>query len=335
VSRCVRGAFLCGGAFEHRREWIHSRLQQLVEIFSIDAAGFAILSNHLHVLIRTAPQRARAWSAREIACRWATLYPKSVLAWAGIDAGTVAPGQPLPAKAIDAVARDGRRIAVLRSRLADLSWFMKCLKEPIARMANAEDGCTGCFWEGRFRSYRLLDDGAVLQCMVYIDLNIIRAGLASTPEQSTYTSVQDRIQVRQRYEKHRGLRLRCPQRAMRLVSRDIRVPRSAEDGIWLAPIGGRGSGSREAVLSISLDEYLKIVDGTGRTARADKPGAIPPEARPILERLRLNADRWPEVMLNPARLFGTAVGSAASLAAEAARRGTRRVVGCLDAYLPN
>ena len=70
---------------------------------------------------------------------------------------------------------------------------MRCLCEKIARAANDEDGSSGRFWAGRFKSVALLDEAAILACSVYVDLNPIRAGLATTPEESAYTSGRDRI----------------------------------------------------------------------------------------------------------------------------------------------
>jgi hypothetical protein len=80
-----------------------------------------------------------------------------------------------------------------RSRLHDLSWLMRTLNEHIARKANAEDGVTGRFLEGRFKSQALLDEKALLAAMADVDPNPVRAGIAETPEASGYTSIQERV----------------------------------------------------------------------------------------------------------------------------------------------
>ncbi len=87
----------------------------------------------------------------------------------------------------------GDCIAAFKDRLASVNWFMKCLNEPIARQANKLDGCTGHFWEGRYRSQALLPEEALLSCMTYVNLNPVRAGMAKTPKASEYTSVRERI----------------------------------------------------------------------------------------------------------------------------------------------
>jgi hypothetical protein len=143
------------------------------------------MSNHLHVIVRTRPDLVQGWSDQEIALRWSRLAP----------ARDIATGEPVePSESdLNMILSDPERIVVLRRRLASLSWLMARLCEPIARKANREDGCDGRFWQGRFHAQRLLDEGAILACSVYVDLNPIRAGTAETPEKSTHTSVFDRI----------------------------------------------------------------------------------------------------------------------------------------------
>jgi REP element-mobilizing transposase RayT len=61
INRCVRRAFLCGvdpltgKNFDHRKDWIQGRLQFLAGHLGIDILGFAVMSNHVHVILRNRP----------------------------------------------------------------------------------------------------------------------------------------------------------------------------------------------------------------------------------------------------------------------------------------
>ena len=63
--------------------------------------------------------------------------------------------------------------------------------------------------------------------------------------------------------------------------------------------------------------------------REGKPGAIPNDLAPILERLEIDTDQWCREITGLNRRIGTAIGRAADLVAEAARRRTQRVVSAL------
>jgi REP element-mobilizing transposase RayT len=188
-SRCVRRAFLCGfdsitGAeYEHRRAWLEERMLQLADIFAIDLFGYAVMSNHYHMVIQLVPERTDTWSDDTIAEKWLALFPRQAESQVAEQAKQADKHEILSTP---------ERIAVLRERLKSLSWFMRCLNEPLARLANQEDCCKGRFWEGRFKSQRLLDETAVLAAMVYVDLNPVRAGIATGVEDSHYTSIHRR-----------------------------------------------------------------------------------------------------------------------------------------------
>ena len=192
IARCVRRAFLCGidpytgQDYSHRKEWILDRLRDLAGLFAIEVCGYSVMSNHLHLVLRNRPDIAEQWSADEIALRWCRVFPPR-------DDATGEPVEP-GEHDLAMLTANSDRLAEVRRRLANLSWFMRCLCEKIARAANHEDGSSGRFWAGRFKSVALLDEAAILACSVYVDLNPIRAGLATTPEESAYTSGRDRIQ---------------------------------------------------------------------------------------------------------------------------------------------
>ncbi len=198
VSRCVRRAFLCGvdthtgKSYEHRRQWIVDRMKLLADVFAIDLCAYAVMSNHYHVILHVDTERAAEWSEQEVITRWERLFSLPVLVQ-----------RYLSQDAITRVEQEtvSELLTKWRKRLQDISWFMRCLNEPIARQANQEDDCTGRYWEGRYKSQALLDEKALMACMAYVDLNPVRAGVAQTPEESDYTSIAERTDQLKRVQK--------------------------------------------------------------------------------------------------------------------------------------
>ena len=165
----------------HRKGWLAERLRVLAAVMAIDVLTYTVMGNHLHVVICNRPEVAAKWDDREVAKRWKSLNSKR------FELNEVTEEQ------IDEYVKDKKKIEQWRENLSSVSWFMRMLKEPVSIAANRIDGKKGHFWESRFRSQRLLDESSLLACMVYVDLNQIRAALAETPEDSPYTSVADRI----------------------------------------------------------------------------------------------------------------------------------------------
>jgi len=328
-TRCVRRAFLCGEDplsgknFDHRKAWVEERLQDLSSIMALDICGFAVMSNHLHVVVRTRPDLAAGWSDEEVARRWWRLFPKR-----RDEHGQEAEPEE---HELGMLLADAEGLAERRRRLSSLSWFMRCLSEPIARRANKEDEVSGRFFEGRFKCQKLLDEAAILACSVYVDLNPVRAGIADTPETSAHTSAHERIRGRQQRE------AQAKAHARRTKLRGGRAVAEAcpDRDAWLCPVSvngdpaevARAAASRRAsnkgFLSMDMDEYLRILDWTGRQVRRDKRGAIPNELAPILERLGMSAEFWVDTVTNFGRWFHRAAGSVSLLANEAARAGKR------------
>jgi REP element-mobilizing transposase RayT len=289
ISRCVRRAWLCGidsyngTSYEHRRDWVEQRLLELAEIFAVGIHAYAVMSNHVHVVLRIDPLAAAAWTDEDVAIRWVRLFPATQDGEID-DAGCRVKEQTLLGNA--------DRLAVCRQRLGSLAWFMRSLNEPIARRANREDACTGRFWEGRYKCQALLDDAAMLTCMSYVDLNPIRAGIADNLESSLHTTARRRISAVQ------GNPTRARQPLM-----PINIAVTAD------------------FLPITTEDYLDLIDWTARLTRGDKRGRIEATEPPILRKLGLSARQWHQQMLGTETNYWRAIGSAQALIEKAAAIG--------------
>jgi REP element-mobilizing transposase RayT len=346
-SRCVRRAFLCGfdeltrRDFSHRKALLVDRLRQLAAIFAVEVCAYAILENHYHAILRTRPDIVACWSDREVAIRWLTLFPRHD----GIEGVAILPVEEHICALVDCPAR----IAELRQRLASLSWFIGRLNEFIARAANKEDRVKGRFWESRFKCQALLDEAAIAACMVYVDLNPIRAGLAATPEESNFTSIQERIRAWQKgtmmipsvltkaeqdiHSGSLGSDMLIPGNSGEISNTSHeRIPAIAQSlkigapsACWLVPISSECQ--RRGILQMTAAEYFDLVDKSGRMTRLNKRGAINLDLAPILLRIGANPDAWPETISRFGCNFHLAAGLLSNLRNFADQIGRRWLKG--------
>ncbi len=301
ISRCVRKCFLCGKDFkdnkdyEHRKKWVQDRLKKLSEIFCIDILGFAIMSNHLHILLKVNHKKIKLLDDEDIVTRWRKLYPKSAV---------------IEEMENELLLQDKEKLRKIKMRLVNISWFMKSISEYIAKKANKEDGCKGRFWEGRFVCKRIYDEASALQCALYIDLNPIRAKVSNLPEKSIFTSAYERIKAKNAKEKLKKVN--------NSFNRQCLEKESKRDS-WLLNIDKKDGG----FLPISLSEYLVILDIAGRELKKDKRGNIPQTIIPILKRLKINSDNWIENLEKTNGAFSRFMGSKESMRKEAFKIGQK------------
>jgi hypothetical protein len=137
------------------------------------------------------------------------------------------------------------------------------LNQVIARQANIEENCTGRFWEGLFQSQPLLTEEALLTAMAYVDLNPIRAKIAGTPEKSQHTSIKERIKP--------SFSLA---RALKNNPAFNQYYNSAFSVKSLASLEGNVKQNNQNRVLFSHNDYLSLVDITGKIQRQNKLGYI-------------------------------------------------------------
>ena len=325
IARCVRRAFLCGydkftgNSYDHRKMWIKKRIKELSNIFVIDICGYAVMSNHLHIILRTRPNQVKNMETEEAAKRWYKLFPKRRTKKGN-------PEEPTELE-IKALANNEDKIAEIQDRLGSISWFMRCVNEYIAKLSNKEDKCKGRFWEGRFSCQRILDEAGLLTCMAYVDLNPVRAKMELTPEESRYTSGSDRIKARQALEKlnilnERNIIDKTTGSKNKMILSTLKLSKSAD---WLNPISSNET--KKGLLSISLEEYIEVLDITGREIREENKGRIPENLKPIFKRLEINEEKWVKTVKSYGTLFCRVSGKMDSIKQAAKEAGRNWLKG--------
>ena len=326
MNRVVRRCFLIGDDpvsgknYDHRKVWIEDDLRRLAAQFGIDLLGFSILSNHFHLILRSRPDVVATWDDADVARRWCWLCPRR-------KANDRSPLEPT-AEEINSIANNPDRVAELRQRLSNISWWMRLLCQNFGQRANAEDRASGKFWESRYRAVRLLDDTALLACATYVDLNPIRAGIAETLPASDHTSIQRRLQALVATTAAMTPTATGDEPVMTPPA-DVGVPSTASEtpcpqlaDAFLSPLaidelgdslgpcpsdGGRRC-SDKGFLPLSIQDYALLLDWTARQRVAGKRGVTPASLPPVLHQLGLAAESWCQLVGRFGELFFCVAG---------------------------
>ena len=282
ISRCVRRAFLCGKdiitgkSYEHRREWVEKKLLFLSEVFAIDICAHAVMQNHTHLVLHVNSLVAEQWTTKEVITRWHKIFKGNFLTKAYLANHKLTKSQTL---AIEQLANQ------YKHRLISISWFMRVLNEGIARAANKEDGCTGRFWEGRFKSQALLDNSSLLACMAYVDLNPIRAGIAKSLQSSEYTSIRMRINSALKGAQPKGL--------MKFSSNNRNIDKTNQ-------------------IAFKLDQYIHLLEESCKSLNQKKAFTMKELPKTIFIKFGSLENHWLKLISNFEDLFQGAVGTEVS-----------------------
>ena len=172
MTRTVNGEFLIDDV---GKEVLRKQLWQVADYTGVEILTYALLSNHFHVLVRV-PHLKELPTDAELLRRYAVLYPKPTqYQVARLD---VIKAQ-LKTSGPEAEAWRKQQLALM----GDVSQFMKLLKQRFSVWHNKSHQRYGTLWSERFKSVLVEPQGRVIETMAaYIDLNCVRAGLASDPK---------------------------------------------------------------------------------------------------------------------------------------------------------
>ena len=274
ISRCTRQLHLLGTCAESRAErkgMLLDQLGRLASFTAVGVAGWSVMDNHLHLLLKVDTEAARGWSKREVARRWLGLHPARD--------GYFRP-VPVSDELVDAFVEDAEAVKTAREKLASISQFMKELKQTLTQAINRLEDTVGSLWAGRFKSKRVVDEAQLLTTLAYIDLNPFAAGVCKTPEEGEHTSLAARLfGVDGEDEtpdaaalKTRGAKGKTAKKSkQQLKASGLREKR----GWWLTVGGGQpGMAGRARALmpdtDLTFGRYLKFLDAVSRLLRKGK-----------------------------------------------------------------
>lgn len=158
VSRTALDGFTFGDV---EKEAFVSILKRLSRLYFAEILGFCMMSNHVHILVKMHP--GKGFSDEDIRCRFEKYHGDETNFPVG-------------------------NIHSLRAKWASLSEFIKDVKQSFSRYYNKRHRRKGTLWGERFKSVIVEKGETLVNCLAYIDLNPVRAGLVKRPEDYRWNS---------------------------------------------------------------------------------------------------------------------------------------------------
>jgi len=170
MSRTALDGYVIGDV---EKDFLLHLIRQLSYVYFAEVLGFCLMGNHFHLLVRMHP--GSKYSDEEIKRRFKLYYG-------------------------DDEKRDleEKGIPGLRRKWASLSEFIKEIKQGFSRYYNRRHHRKGFFWSERFKSVIVDNGDTLINCLAYIDLNPIRAGIAKRPEAYRWCSLGYHAQTQNR-----------------------------------------------------------------------------------------------------------------------------------------
>ena len=154
-------------AFE--KDYLVELVQRMGNLFFTDIYGYCMMGNHFHILVKMIPEDH--FTDDVVKERLVRFY--------GEKKAPVGEGQ----------------LPVMREKLAGLSEFLREIKVNFTRFYNKRHGRRGYFWGDRFKSLIVEKGQTLINCLAYIDLNPVRAGIVKKPEDYRWSSLGYHIQT--------------------------------------------------------------------------------------------------------------------------------------------
>lgn len=165
MSRTALDGFPFGDV---EKDFFVGLIKRFSRLYFTEVLGFCCMGNHFHLLVRMLPESD--FSDKDIRKRFMEFYG---------DDRNFSRGQ----------------IPFFREKWSSLSEFVREIKLGFSRFYNKRHNRRGFFWGDRFKSVVVDNGETLINCLSYIDLNPIRAGIVKRPEEYRWNSIGYHIQT--------------------------------------------------------------------------------------------------------------------------------------------